>query len=75
MCHCVYSSTDPDGVGDALSQGSAGVPAEDLELPAVVHIPLTHPGAGQRVQAAGRRPPHYTVELQGEKSQDGGVQR
>lgn len=62
MCVC----TDPDGVGDALGQSSLGVPAEDLVLVAVVQLPFTQTGAGQRVEAAGSAHPQHTVELQQE---------
>lgn len=55
---------DPDGVGDALSQSSLGVPAEDLVLVAVVQLPFTQTGAGQRVEAAGSAHPQHAVELQ-----------
>lgn len=60
MCVC----TDPDGVGDALGQSSLGVPAEDLVLVAVVQLPFTQTGAGQRVEAAGSAHPQHAVELQ-----------
>lgn len=59
-----YSSTDPDGVCNALCQSSLGVPAEDLVLVAVIHLPFTQAGAGQRVQAAGSANPQHTVELE-----------
>ena len=60
MCFC----TDPDGVCDAVGQSSLGVPAEDLVLVAVVQLPFTQTGAGQRVQAAGSAHPQHAVELQ-----------
>lgn len=60
----MHLCTDPDGVGDALGQSSLGVPAEDLMLPAVIHLPFAQTGAGQRVQAAGFTRPQHTVELQ-----------
>lgn len=62
MCVC----TDPDGVSDALGQSSLGVPAEDLVLVAVVQLPFTQTGAGQRVEAAGSAHPQHAVELQQE---------
>lgn len=46
------SVSHPDGVGDAVGEARAGVPAQDLNLRGVPDLPLIQPARTQSVEAS-----------------------
>lgn len=53
----------PDGVGDAVEEARAGVPAHDLKLRRVPDLPLVQAAGGESVEASRVRRPQHAVYL------------